>query len=161
MKETLLTLAKYNLWANGRMVDAIAKLPDEKLKQELVSSFPTIQKTVWHCVRAESIWMQRLNLVENPVWLDDSERPINELCDMWLENSKALIAFVEKQFDDNSFTHVFEFYRDKHPYKMQVYHTLLHAVNHNTYHRGQLVTMLRQVGVTKIPVTDLSAFNIQ
>lgn len=108
--------------------------------------------------RAENIWLQRLNLVENPVWLDDNDQPTSELCDMWLEISKDLIAFTEKQFDDHSFTHVFQFYRDKHPYKMQVGHTLLHVFNHNTYHRGQLVTMLRQVGVTKIPSLDISVF---
>ncbi len=151
-------LAKYNLWANSRMIEVIAKLPVEKLDTELVSSFPTIHKTVWHCVRAENIWLQRLNLVENPVWMDDSERVINELCDMWLGSSKELVAFTEKQFDDNSFTHVFQFYRDKQPHKMQVGHTLLHAFNHNTYHRGQLVTMLRQVGIARIPSTDMSVF---
>lgn len=158
MKETVLMLAKYNLWANSRMIEVLVKLPAEKLDAELVSSFPTIHKTVWHCVRAENIWLQRLNLVENPVWMGDSDRPINELCDMWLESGREFISFIEKQFDDSSFTHVFQFYRDKQAHKMQVFHTLLHAFNHNTYHRGQLVTMLRQVGVTKIPSLDISVF---
>jgi uncharacterized damage-inducible protein DinB len=35
-----------------------------------------------------------------------------------------------------------------------VYQILLHLANHNTYHRGQLVNMLRQLGVEKIPQTD-------
>jgi uncharacterized damage-inducible protein DinB len=30
--------------------------------------------------------------------------------------------------------------------------------NHATYHRGQLVTMLRQIGAEKIPATDFAAF---
>ena len=34
------------------------------------------------------------------------------------------------------------------------YGFILHAINHNTYHRGQIVTMLRQLGVEKIPATD-------
>lgn len=158
MKETLLGYAKYNLWANSRMTEVLAKLPDEKLDTEIVSSFPTIRKTVWHCVRAEDIWLQRLNLVENPVWMDDAQRPMQQLCDMWLQSGKDFIAFTERQFDDNAFTHEFRFYRDKQPFKMQVGHTLMHAFNHNTYHRGQLVTMLRQVGETKIPGTDMSLF---
>lgn len=161
MKETLLMLAKYNLWANGLMIDVIAKLSDEQLKTELVSSFPNIYATVWHCVRAEHIWLQRLNLVEKPIWMEDEGRSIEEVCKIWLESSRELVAFTEKQFDDNSFTHVFQFYRNKQAVKMQVYHTLLHAFNHNTYHRGQLVTMLRQVGVDKIPGTDVSLFPIK
>ncbi len=158
MKETVLMLAKYNLWANSQMIEVITALPEEKLKVELVSSFPNIYTTVWHCVRAEHIWLQRLNLVENPVWMEDDGKNIDEVCKLWIESSKALADYTEKQFDDNSFTHVFQFYRNKQPVKMQVYHTLLHAFNHNTYHRGQLVTMLRQVGITKIPSLDLSVF---
>ena len=76
MKETLLQYAKYNLWANSRMIEVLAKLSEEKLDMEIESSFPTIRKTVWHCVRAEDIWLQRLNLVGNPVWMDDADRPM-------------------------------------------------------------------------------------
>jgi uncharacterized damage-inducible protein DinB len=35
---------------------------------------------------------------------------------------------------------------------------LQHVVNHSTYHRGQIATMLRQLGTKAIP-TDLIAYH--
>ncbi|MBL0200663.1 MAG: hypothetical protein IPP81_11100 [Chitinophagaceae bacterium] len=37
---------------------------------------------------------------------------------------------------------------------MPVYQMLHHVFNHASYHRGQLVTMLNQLGADKIPGTD-------
>jgi uncharacterized damage-inducible protein DinB len=42
----------------------------------------------------------------------------------------------------------------KEQFKQPIYQVLLHMFNHSTYHRGQLVTMLRQLGVQKLPSTD-------
>ncbi|MBS1734314.1 MAG: DNA polymerase, partial [Bacteroidetes bacterium] len=46
----------------------------------------------------------------------------------------------------------------KEQFKQPVSEVLHHIFNHATYHRGQLVTMLRQVGVKDIPGTDLVLF---
>ena len=54
--------------------------------------------------------------------------------------------------------HVFAFIRQKEQFKLPTYQMLLHIFNHATYHRGQLVTMLRNLGVQKIPSTDFSTF---
>jgi uncharacterized damage-inducible protein DinB len=35
---------------------------------------------------------------------------------------------------------------------------IMHCMNHGTYHRGQLVTMFRQLGLEEIPSTDLMTF---
>jgi uncharacterized damage-inducible protein DinB len=45
------------------------------------------------------------------------------------------------------------------PFVQPVSEILLHLPNHGTYHRGQLVTMLRQLGVEKIPQTDYILFS--
>ena len=46
----------------------------------------------------------------------------------------------------------------KDQFKQPVYEMLMHLFNHQTYHRGQLITMLRQTGETNIPNTDLIAY---
>jgi uncharacterized damage-inducible protein DinB len=56
---------------------------------------------------------------------------------------------------DLSLDHVFQYYNNKKEhFKMPVYQMLHHVFNHGTYHRGQLVNMLRQLGIEKIPQTD-------
>ena len=56
---------------------------------------------------------------------------------------------------DISLDHVFQYQNTKkEQFKQPVYQMILHVFNHGTYHRGQIVNMLRQVGVEKIPQTD-------
>ncbi|MGZ3844574.1 MAG: DinB family protein, partial [Flavisolibacter sp.] len=56
--------------------------------------------------------------------------------------------------------HVFQYQNTKkEQFKQPIYQMLLHAFNHGTYHRGQLVNMLRQLGVDKIPGTDFIAWS--
>jgi uncharacterized damage-inducible protein DinB len=43
-------------------------------------------------------------------------------------------------------------------YEMPHYQVFAHIFNHSTYHRGQLVTMLRQVGFTDVGSTDKLGF---
>jgi uncharacterized damage-inducible protein DinB len=160
MKELLLLYAKYNVWANKGIIDLMLKLSPDKLEQEVISSFPSIQDTVKHIWGAESIWLQRLMLAEQPAWAPDTfTGSFSDLCGEWSKASSETAAFVEKQYDDRGFTHVLQYYNLQHQsVKMPVYVALNHAFNHSTYHRGQLVTMLRQVGVTKIPLTDFFVF---
>lgn len=159
MKESLLQYANYNLWANGRMIDSLLKLSPEQLDMDINSSFNTIRKTVLHCLGAEYIWLQRLQLAEQPVWIgDELDKPFDIACTQWQQASKDLLEFINAQFDDKALQHVIQYYRKKQPFKLQVWQVLHHVFNHNTYHRGQLVTMLRQAGVNKIPGTDFSSF---
>src|SRR4051812_4465983 len=64
MKELFLQYAGFNVWANQLLLDAINALPEEKQKQEIESSFNSLYKTVLHMWDAESIWWQRVKLLE-------------------------------------------------------------------------------------------------
>jgi len=160
MKEILLQYARYNLWANKKMIDLTLGMVTEHLDREVVSSFSSIKRTVYHCLGAENIWLQRLSLAESPVWIgDDLKMPYPHACRLWQESSEELVNFIEKQFDDSAFTHIMQFYdRQKRPHKLAVWQVIQHMCNHNTYHRGQLITMLRQLGETKLPSMDFSAY---
>jgi uncharacterized damage-inducible protein DinB len=55
--------------------------------------------------------------------------------------------------------HVFSYYNTKREmFKQPVFQVLLQVMNHGSYHRGQLVNMLRQLGQQKIPQTDFIAW---
>lgn len=160
MKELLTQYANYNIWANKRMIDAILKLSPEQLDMPIESSFNTIRKTAYHSWGAEYVWLQRLQLVENWVYVgNDLDTPVEEACAKWLQAGDALKAFIDRQFDDKAFEHVFQYYdSEKVSHKQPVGLTLHHVFNHATYHRGQLITMMRQAGVTKIPYTDFMGY---
>jgi uncharacterized damage-inducible protein DinB len=160
MKETLLCLASHNAWANKRLIEIMVNLSDELLEQDLLSSFPSLKKTTYHTWSAESIWLQRLQLAEQPVWQQSVfNGSFSEACDGWRKVSSQLIEFVKAQYDDKGFTHTMQYYSmKKESFKNPVYEVLLHVFNHSTYHRGQVVTMLRQAGITVLPATDLIEF---
>jgi uncharacterized damage-inducible protein DinB len=160
MKEILLQYAGYNVWANKLIIDTIMKLDEAQVDMELTSSFPTIRKTVYHTWSAENIWLQRLQLAEHPVWIDiDFDGIFATACTDWQRVSSELLQFTEKQYDDKALAHVLQYYdRKKVSHKSPVCEVLMHVFNHSTYHRGQLVTMLRQAGATVIPSTDFITF---
>jgi uncharacterized damage-inducible protein DinB len=160
MKELLVQYAEYNLWANKLMAETMLPLKDELIHKELASSFPSLRATVYHCWSAEHIWLERLQLAEHPTWLEDSfDGTFRDGCAEWLRTSGELVQFVSKQFDDKALQHVCQ-YTDRagNAWKMPVCQILQHIFNHATYHRGQMVTMLRQFGITKIPQTDFIVF---
>ena len=67
MKKLLVQYGCYNLWANQLIISNINNLTDEQIYQQSVSSFPTIFKTLEHMWDAESIWWQRMKLIDNVI----------------------------------------------------------------------------------------------
>ena len=158
MKELLQQYAAYNIWATGLLVDRIKNMPDGTAEQEIVSSFSSIYKTVQHMWLAEEVWWKRLKLTENIV-LESAAftGTFTEMTTVLAKQSQQFKDWVDNA-TENQLAHVFAFVRNKEQIKMPVYQMLHHVFNHATYHRGQLVTMLNQLGADKIPSTDFSTF---
>jgi uncharacterized damage-inducible protein DinB len=160
MKETLSLFAHYNVWANKLIIDVMLGLPDELLDKEIASSFSSLRKTVYHTWSAEYIWLQRMQLIEHPTWIEkEFKGSFEEACSEWQKASEGLAAFVDDH-EEERLRQVFEYYSilKKQSFTKPLSTTLLHVFNHATYHRGQLVTMLRQAGAVTIPGTDLVNF---
>lgn len=159
MKQLLQQYAAYNLWANKTIMERIAQLPEEIIQRETKSSFNSIYKTVVHLVDVESVWWQRLKLQEHVQW------PGKTFTGNFDKLSKELLS-LSKQWNewvsganDMTLAHVFAYHNSKKEYfKQPVYEMLLQLFNHQTFHRGQLVTMLRQNDIEKIPSTDFIVF---
>jgi uncharacterized damage-inducible protein DinB len=157
MKELLKQLAAYNTWAAQRIAEAILALPEEKQTTVLPSSYESLQRTLLHMWDAESIWWQRMKLHERFLRPSDNfNGTTRDVVNGLLSQSKLWEGWVNAA-SDFSLDHVFE-YRDnkREQVKMPIYQMLLHVFNHGTYHRGQLVNMLRQLGEEKIPGTDFA-----
>lgn len=147
--------AEYNVWANTIVCGWLEQITDEQWTKEIISSFNSIQETVLHIISAERAWLQRFKNVPFE-WLQSTYKGSKEdHIKLWKENSAELKAFIdafsEKELDTN-----LDFKRlNGDAYSMPYYQLFAHVVNHATYHRGQLVTMLRQAGFTNISSTDL------
>ena len=155
MKEILTQLAAYNLWANQKIMDAILSLPEEKQKQELPSSFKSLYLTVLHMLDAESIWWQRMKLNERIIVPSENfNGTMKDVINGLMQQNQQWQDWVNNT-NEMAIEHVFQYYNSKKEhFKNPVFQMLLHVFNHGTYHRGQLVNMLRQLGVEKIPSTD-------
>ena len=160
MKKILLQYASYNVWANQRMVDAINNLTDDQIRREITSSYSSIYETLAHLWDVESIWWQRVKLQEQQEWPSANfSGSVLELGSNLMKQSKQWKDWVDLA-TDAALEHEF-IYRNskKEQFKQPVHEALLHLFNHQSYHRGQLITMFRQVGLEKIPNTDLIAFS--
>ena len=159
MKKTMLQYAGYNVWANQRMVDCITNMSDEQLHREINSSFRSIYLTLLHMWDVEAVWWQRMKLLEVVVWPGlDFRGSVLELGTSLMKQSKQWKEWIDLATEP-VLEHEF-IYRNskKEQFKQPVYEVLHHLFNHQTFHRGQLVTLFRQVGVEKIPGTDLITF---
>jgi uncharacterized damage-inducible protein DinB len=160
MKQLLQQYAAYNLWANKILSERITQLSADIIHKEMNSSFGSIYKTVVHLMDVESIWWQRLKLQEHVEWPGKTfNGNFEELAQQLLLHSKQWADWIQSTNDLN-ITHIFAYQNSKKEhFKQPVYEMLLHLFNHQTYHRGQLVTMLRQNAVEKIPATDFIVFS--
>lgn len=155
MKIILTQYSAYHQWANQLIIEAIEKLPDSLKEQEVKSSFPSLKATLLHMWDAEAIWWQRMKLLETIT------RPSDDFSGNSTDIAKGLMQQSRQWHEwilnaaEHMFEHEFIYFNSKREkFKQSVYQVLLHMFNHGTYHRGQLVTILRQLEVANIPATD-------
>ncbi len=159
MKKILLPYAGYNVWANQQVTDCILTLSEEQLHREIICSFTSIHKTLLHMWDAESMWWQRMKLleiVERPS--DKFSGSTQDLVNNLMQQSRMWKEWIEAA-TEAALEHEFIYKNTKkEQFKQPIAEAVHHLFNHATYHRGQLITLFRQVGVIAIPNTDLINF---
>ena len=154
--EDVRLLYAYNSWANHRVVDACAPVDTAKSTQNLHSSFSSIRDTLRHVMFAEWLWLERW-LGRSPGFPAEEFPDLASLRSRWQKIEADLNAFVGK-LSVADLERVVEYKNTKgHAFANPMWQMLQHVVNHGTYHRGQVTTMLRQLAGTPI-ATDLIAF---
>lgn len=158
-KNYFIQLADYNIWANNMVHSWFEKITDEQWTQPIISSFKSIAETAVHTAGAEKIWFERLNKIENSVFLTSEFKGTKQdAIEVWGKTSQNLQSFIEN-FDEPKMNDSVSFKRpDGNLYELAYYQIFAHVLNHSTYHRGQMVTMLRQVGYTGLSSIDMSTF---
>jgi uncharacterized damage-inducible protein DinB len=157
--EEALTLLDYHYWARDRVLDASDALTPEQFTQDLGNSFRSVRDTLVHTYGAEWAWY--LRWVGNPpVSLPDPTAfpDVATIRAAWHGQQEKVRLFVAS-LGAQQLERVFRYRTFKGDAAESVFsHMLQHVVNHATYHRGQITTMLRQLGAPAPKSQDLIQF---
>ncbi len=156
MHQLLKQLAAYNVWASHKITYHILQMPEERWMQQTPSSFDSLYKTILHMWDAETIWFQRMRNHEKLVIPSQTFDPsMKDACNGLLHQSMQWEQFVDQQLTNEILNSNLYYHNSKgESFSQPVHEVVLHVFNHSTYHRGQLITMMRQLGDTNPPSTD-------
>ncbi len=158
-KDDLGRLLDYTVWANRRVLRAAATLSVDEFKRDLRASHGGVRGTLVHMMSSEWMWLERFKGVSPERPLDEGEFPdvvvlqarwkiVERHRQSWFEGlkEKAPAELVD--------------YRgtDRREFTAPLWQLVQHVANHATYHRGQVVTLLRQLGAKPLP-SDLTVWD--
>lgn len=149
--EDIARLFAYGRWANGQTLGSAEALSAEELARPVGGSFGSVLGTLVHLYGSDRVWLER--------WHGKSLRAlpgaqeivsIDALRDRWRPVEEGMRAFAESLTAERMaepLTYV-SFKGDT--FTRPLGETLVHIANHGTYHRGQVATLLRQLGKTPV-----------
>ena len=147
--ETIGALYRYNSWANEQVLDAASRVTEADFIRKLESSYGSIRDTLTHIVWGKWLWLQRWKglsptLVFSPVDFPNAES-LRERLDTVVAERAAFLRDLSAE----RLLQPVEYRNTKgEVWRYPLWQQLYHVVNHSTYHRGQVATMLRQLGAT-------------
>ena len=145
-------------WADETVLTALLQLPADKISLDLGSSFQSMLGTLVHIYLAEWVWLKRVRGEQNPQ-IGDVESPTRaeSLAEVWQGMHQMWLDWAGS-LDAGGWPHLCA-YRNMRgeDVSMPNWQIVMHLVNHGSYHRGQVATMLRQSGITPTG-TDLVTF---
>jgi uncharacterized damage-inducible protein DinB len=153
-------LFSYTEWANELAMDAAQQLPDEDLRRDVGISHKSIFGTLVHMAGAEWIWLERWH-GRSPakaeawsLWSTESCAGLSMLQERWGQLVDQRTQFVSELNESKLSAELPFKLLSGDPSSMPLINQMQHVVNHATMHRGQVVGMIRQLGIEP-PATDL------
>lgn len=153
-------LFEYTEWANNLAMTAAAKLPDEFLRRDFGISHGSIFGTLLHMAGAEWIWLERWH-GRSPrraeawsMWTTESCADLNVLNERWRELVDRRTQFISSLDEGRLAADLAFSLLSGDASSMPLVDQMRHVANHATLHRGQVVGMIRQLGIEP-PSTDL------
>jgi uncharacterized damage-inducible protein DinB len=169
-QQEIKVLVAYNRWASQRFFDVLSRLPAELYAREMKSSHGGIHGTLAHIVDAERHWLTRWLRSRETTTFASSEvasllapDQLASLSDLRVCGEKTggeMARFLETLTDQTLQEAVTTTNAQGGTIIATYWQMIQHVVNHSSYHRGQIVTMLRQLGVQP-PSTGLMRFYLE
>lgn len=160
LKKLMTNSANYNAWVNEQYVNWLSEKSEELLNKEIPSSFSSILKTIDHILGTEKYWYSVIaETTFEPNQEENKTLSKDETLNAFLNSSKQLLELINSYSEEDLVKKVkvvnpwFESDFSKYEY-------LQHIINHGLYHRGQIVTIGRNIGITDAPMTDYNFYNV-
>lgn len=143
MNDFIPKLIGYHNWANHQLIDHLITLPHPLFLKEMANVFPTISMTLGHILAVDQIWLSRIQ-GQTPEHIPDVTFPsIEEVEQAFNTHSNAWTTFVQT-LDPNK---IITYQNTKGQlFRQPAFELIQHIANHGTYHRGNIVSMIRQQG---------------
>ena len=153
-------LFDYTEWANGLAMNAAAELSEENLRRDFGISHGSIFGTLLHMAGAEWVWLERWQ-GRSPakteawsLWTTESCADLATLNGRWQDVVDRRARFISELDESRLMAEMPFKLLSGDPSSMRLVDQMQHVVNHATLHRGQVVGMIRQLGIEP-PSTDL------
>ncbi|MEO8517300.1 MAG: DinB family protein [Flavobacterium sp.] len=159
LKKLMTNYANYNVWVNQQFANWLSPKSDELLHKELPSSYSSIIKTLNHIWATEEYWYAII--AETPEF--DTRENVELVTDEILKGLVNRSTELAKLIDSLSEEELSEKVKIESPWfqcELPKCDYLMQIVNHGTYHRGQIVTIGRNIGITDASNTDYNFYNV-
>jgi uncharacterized damage-inducible protein DinB len=151
-------LYDYNQWANHRVLSASGALDAEALLRPMGNSFSSLRDTLAHIIGAEWIWLERwLGRFPKALLDADSFPSLRSLEDRWERVESDQDQFIQALSRERLDEDLAYINRVGERFSYPLWQQMVHVVNHSSYHRGQVTTLMRQLGA-KVVSTDFLAY---
>lgn len=156
MTHPALIMYKYHVWANGVIIDRLKELPQDIYHKEIQSGFSSVSKVLSHIYLTDYAWfdiilgksMNEAMVSTNQLREQVETKNIEEMKEIFQDLSERNKALLNSQEDIDKVIVV------NNPYagllETSISESVLHVVTHGSYHRGNIATMLRQMGQTSV-----------
>jgi uncharacterized damage-inducible protein DinB len=149
-------LLLYTLWADRACLDAVRGVPVEILTRDAGVSFGSLMGTLSHILGSQRRWMARLT-GQQAVPGDPVFEAFVPLAIGWSETAAQIEFFLASLTEEQLAADIAWVDHGGTAFSRPLWEPVLHMVNHSTYHRGQVTSLLRQLGYPP-PKTDLIHF---
>lgn len=158
-RSDLKALLDYHYWARDRMLDAVSALTSEQYTRDLGNSFKSVRDTIVHIYFAEWVWHSRWLGRSPSQGLKAEDFPdVAAIKAAWIDHEAKMRLLLE-EIGDRGVDRRYEYKNlAGQDFANIFWHMFQHVVNHATYHRGQVTTMMRQLGANPGQAQDLIAF---
>jgi uncharacterized damage-inducible protein DinB len=161
---TLRELFDYNYWARDRQFQVCEGLTEEQFLRPMNSSYSSVRDTLAHLLAAEWVWQERWR-GGSPTSQDAGEfapgkfPSLDVIRDCWSGVESGMRDFLAG-LSEEALTRPLTYKNIKgETWTYPLWQTLLHLLNHQTYHRGQVTTLLVQLGAEPVPLDFLVAID--
>ena len=159
LKTSISNSVDYNVWVCEQLVNWLQAHPEELLQKECASSFSSMAKTLKHISDTQLYWSSMIRQTPTPAF-DYMATTVHVPTEMenLVSEARLLATYVKENNEAMSESYLIksEWFTSDFP----KYEYLQHLIIHTSYHRGQIVTIGHNVGITGAPMLDYNFWNV-